>query len=246
MKHLSKNIFASAFVIPLLLASLTTCYAQDDVKIKVETKPPAQAAPGTIAVDADATPANKEPNAGTEFTTLGKEIARPAVRVPLGGKTLLQVTAPLGSSGNQSVLVHVYQLNDALFMNVMTAKGRQTWTRRNAVRLNAPYPDHPENLSVTLRYLEPRKQRGLMIVASDEAMHYVLAFPKGFGGKVTQQQFLTTAKTGTQSTYQFSDLDGRGFAIIKAKVISAKEIGGGDALQYFVWNGTKFIPRAYN
>lgn len=247
MKHPLHKFITPVLVVPILLTTLGTSYAQTDVKVKVETKKQTQQAPATVAVDADPTPPNKDPNNGITFTPLGKEIARPAVRIPVGATTLLQVTAPLGSSGTEQVLVHIYKLNDAMFLNVLTAKGKQVWTKRNSIRLLAPLPAHADALTVTWRYLEPRKQRGLMITASDDAMHYVLAFPKGFGGSVTQQQFLTTSKTGTQSTYQFSDLDGRGFAIVKATVVSAGgEIKAGDAMQYFVWNGKRFIPRAYN
>ena len=85
-----------------------------------------------------------------------------------------------------------------------------------------------------------------MFVLSDEAMHYVLAFPKGLGKPVTQQQFLTTSKNGTQSVYSFGELDGRGFAIVRGTVVNAGEIPSGDGNKYFVWNGSRFIPRARN
>ena len=224
-----------------------TCYAQDPPPAaQVETKTPPGQQSGTISVSAQPIANQKEDNPGVKFTALGGAIARPSIPLPTGATSLLQVAAPLGSSGNESILFHVYKRDNALFADVLTAKASQVWTRRNTVRLLAPYPDHPESLNVTLRYLEPRARRGVMLVASDNAMYYILAFPKGLGATVTQQQFLSTSKNGTQSTYAFGDLDTRGFVIIKATVLNA----GGDKpdsmVQYFVWNGTKFIPRAIN
>jgi hypothetical protein len=234
-----RHLFTSAAaLLPLLIAS-AACHAQDDVKV---TKP----APSTISVNAaPASPAKVE-NPGIEFSKLGGNIARPAIAAPKGATSLLQASAPLNSSTGESVLVHLYQQNQALFVDILTAKGKQAATRRATVRLRDPLPTSPGNLQVAMRYLEPRKKKGPVIVLSDDSMNYVLAFPKGFGTAVTQQQFVNTSKNGTQSTYNFNDLDGRGFAIVKATVVSAAGVAPGDAQQYFVWNGSKFIPRREN
>lgn len=215
---------------------------------------PAEQNPGTISISAQASSPSKEVNPGVEFSKLGGNIARPSLMAPKGAATVLQVSATLGSSGKESVLVHLYRRgggssNAALFADIFTAKGKQAWTRRNTIRLSQAFPTRPGNMNVTIRYLEPVKRRGLMIVASADEMHYVLSFPKGLGGTVTQQQFLTSSKNGTRSAYTFGDLDGRGFAIIKGMVVSAaagQESAPDDALQYFVWNGKRFVPRAAN
>jgi hypothetical protein len=212
---------------------------------------PAEQNPGTVSISAQASSPFKEANPGVEFSKFGGSIARPSLMAPKGAITLLQVSAPLGSSGKESVLVHLYRhsSNNALFAHILTAKGKQAGTRRNTIRLSQAFPTSPENLNVTIRYLEPVKRRGLMIVVSGEALHYVLSFPKGLGSTVTQQQFLTTSKNGTRSAYTFSDLDGRGFAIVKGTVVSAagqQSAPEDAALQYFVWNGKRFVPRAAN
>lgn len=247
---LQSLLIATSLVLPTVFGISQVGYAQSDVNVKVDKntpgqQPPKQQAPSSVSVSAQPVKNAKEVNPGVEFSKLGGSLA-PAPVVSSDANSLMQVTAPLGASGTDSVLVHLYQKNDALFMDVLTAKGKQAWTKRNTVRLIAPYPDHPGNMKVTLRYLEPRKKSGLMIVASDDSMHYVLTFPKGLGATVAQQQFLATAKDGTQSTYDFGDLDGRGYAIVKATVVSTSGGANGDAMQYFVWNGTRFIPRAKN
>lgn len=227
-----------------LLGTTTVCRAQEAVKVETQ-KPPGQA-PGSISISAEPTSGTAEANPGVAFSKLGGEVARTPVPVPSGATTVMQASAPLGTSGSEFILLNLYKRSDALFVDILTAKGQQAGTRRNSVRLIAPFPDHPENLSATVRYLEPKKKNGLMIVLSDEAMHYVLAFPKGLAKPVTQQQFLTTSKAGTQSVYTFGELDGRGFGIVKGTVVSAGEIKTGDGTKYFVWNGSRFIPRARN
>jgi hypothetical protein len=246
-----RPIFVTFSLLLPLVAAASVCQAQSEVKTKVETKAPAGQKPtgqkpGSVSISAEAKPVAKEANPGVAFSKLGGEIARPPLPTPGGGATALQVSAPLGTAGSESILLNVYRRNQALFVDVLTAKGQQVGTRRATVRLIAPLPAHPENMTATLRYLEPRKRKGLMLVLSDEAMHYVLAFPKGLGPSVTQQQFLNTSKTGTQSTYSFGELDGRGFGIVKATVVSAGEIKATEGIKYFVWNGSRFIPRAYN
>ena len=236
--------------LPALLCffvAAAACHSQDPPPAtKAETKTPAGQQSGAVSVSAQPVPNLKEENSGVKFTALGGAIARPTIPMPTGATSLLQVSAPLGSDGKESLLVHVYKRDNALFIVLLTGKGSQAWTRRNTVRLLAPYPDHPESMDMTLRYLKPDARRGVMLVASDNAMHYVLVFPKGLGATVTQQQFLSTSKNGTQSSYSFGDRDTRGFVIIKATVMNTGADKPDSVVQYFVWNGTKFIPRAIN
>ncbi len=233
-----------------LFVGIATCHAQEPApEAKVETAPPTGQPAGTISVSAQPVGKLKETNSGVKFSALGAPssvVARPSIPVVADAISLLQASAPVGKSGNESVLVHVYKRYNALFMDILTAKASQTWTRRNTVRLNAPYPDHPESLQITLRNLSPRQHSGVMIVASDIAMHYVFAFPRGLGAAVTQQLFLVTSSNGSQSTYSFGDLDTRGYAIIKASVQNSGEVKPDSVVKYFVWSGTKFVPRATN
>jgi hypothetical protein len=247
MKNRRYALLPHTILLPLVFASATSvCHAQSEVKVKVQAKTPTGQKPESVSISAAPASVVKEANPGVAFSNLGGEVARPKIPTPGGGTSVLQASAPLGTAGSESVLLNVYRRNQAVFVDILTAKGQQVGTRRATVRLIAPLPAHPESMTATLRYLEPRKRKGLMLVLSDDAMHYVLAFPKGLGTSVTQQQFLTTSKTGTQSTYAFGELDGRGFGIVKATVLSAEEIKPTEGIKYFVWNGSRFVPRAYN
>jgi hypothetical protein len=235
-------------LVPALLLSgvlLFPAGVRAQTEPKVQTDNPAPQGSGNVSVAATPADTPKETNPRTEFSKLGGAVASPGVPPAKEGETLLRASAPL-TGGKDSILAHLYKRNNVLYLDLLTAKGKQAWTRRNTIRLLTPYPDRPGDLTLTWRYLEPRKRSGLMLVASSESSHYVFTFRKGVGGPVTQQQFLNTAKNGTQSEYEFGGLDGRGYAIIRANVVNAGETATGPVQQYFVWNGSKFIPRAKN
>src|SRR5690242_6443729 len=112
--HAAQASVALLFV----FASAVVCLAQDAPTVKVETQKPTQQGAGTVSVSTEPASNSKVPNPGIEFTKLGGDIARP-IPTPAGATSVLQASAPLGTNGSESVLIHVYRRGDALFMDVL-------------------------------------------------------------------------------------------------------------------------------
>ena len=138
------SALSPAFIL-FLVSTAAVGSAQEAVK--VETQKPTGQAPGRVSISAESGGGEKEANPGVSFSKLGGEVARTRVPVPSGATTLIQASAPLGSSGSEFVLLNLYKRNNALFVDLLTAKGQQAGTRRNSVRLLAPFPASPENLN---------------------------------------------------------------------------------------------------
>jgi len=222
----------AAAVTGLALLARGSAHAQTVPVVKPVAVTPAKPSPETKAV---------------EFSEMGSAIAGQAVRLPVGAEIVRQLSAPLGTTG-ETVLLNFYKQNNNLFTDVLTSKNGQAWTRRNHLRLPSPLPAPPGQMSVTMRYLNGTKRIGYLIVASADAGSVTMAFPKGFGGTVKQQVFLasTPAAPTVHLSYNFGDLDSRGFVIVRSTVDSAGEVKPSGDVQYFVWNGTQFIARKPN
>ena len=212
--------------------------------------PPAPANPPTPATNPAPSVSDDRGNViakPIEFGELGDGIAKPNLKMPSGATSIRQVSAPFGA-GNDTILLNVYKVNGAVFMDVLTSKNSQPWTPRNHIRLKSPLPLRPDKMALTLRFLEPQRKKSYLIVAADDAGILTFAFPKGIGGTVMQQQFLasTTSQAAVKRTYDFGQTDSRGFVIVKATVEGTGEIKPTNDVQFFVWNGKSFIPRKPN
>lgn len=181
----------------------------------------------------------------TEFSELGTTVKSASLKTPAGADTIRQLSAPLDDNGN-NVLLNFYKLNGVVFVDVLTSKNNQPWTQRNHIRLQAPLPLRPDKMTVTMRYLSPVRRTGYMIIAADDGGNLTLTFPKGFGGTVSQQAFLANSSTDIRRTYTFGDQDSHGFTMVKSTVESSGQVKPSDDVQYFVWNGSRFIPRRPN
>jgi hypothetical protein len=219
-------------------------------RAQAPTLPPAGApttnAPVTTG-DPQTSPPEKNAEAGkaTEFTDSGTTVASASLKLPAGAESVRQMTAPLGS-GIDTVLINLYKMSGDLFADVFTSHKNQAWTKKNHIRLKSPLPIRAEKMTVLMRFLMPSERKGSLLIASDESADVVLVFPSGFGGKVSQQTFLTQSKTGARHTYTFGDQDSRGYSIVKASLDSAGEVKPGSDVQFYVWNGRMFIPRKAN
>lgn len=180
-----------------------------------------------------------------EFSDMGTAITGARVKMPESAALVRQISAPLGDKG-ETLLLNFYKLNGVVFLDCLTAREGQPWTRRNHVRLRSPLPIRPEKMAVQMQFMEPTRQRGFLLIASDEAGHLTMALPKGFGGPVMQQEFLGNSSTSIRRTYDFGQLDSRGFVSVKASVESAGQIKPTEDVQYFIWNGKRFVPRRPN
>jgi hypothetical protein len=180
-----------------------------------------------------------------EFEDLGAAVSKVAVKMPAGATVLRQATAPLGENG-QTLLLNVYKLNNVVWADVLTTKGNQPYTRRNHIRLKTPLAVRPNKMVLTMRYLEPQRRRGNLLLAADEAGTLALVFPSGFAGKVIQQNFLASSTDKVKRSYDFSQADSRGFVIVKANVESTGAVTPAEDGQIYVWNGKQFIKRRPN
>lgn len=206
---------------------------------RAQTAPPEK--PGAAVVEDPVNPIAKP----IEFEDLGAAISKVAVKVPAGATLLRQATAPLGENG-QTLLVNVYKLNNVIFADLLTAKNGQAYTRRNHIRLKSPLAVRPNKMVLTMRYLEPQRRRGYLILAADDAGTLAMALPKGLAGSVIQQNFLASSTDKVKRSYDFSQADSRGFVIVKANVESTGEVKPAEDGQIYVWNGVAFIKRRPN
>ena len=181
----------------------------------------------------------------TEFSEHGTTIAAKDVKMAPGAVVLRQMSAPLNANG-ETILLNVYKSNGSVFMDVLTSKNNQPWRRRNMIRIKSPVVVRPENMTVTMRYLNSGNQKGVMIIGSDDNGHVALMFPKGVGGTAYQQQFLVTAKSGNRYTYDFTQNDSRGFVMIKSSLESSGDVVPKEKAKFYAWNGKTFVPRAWN
>jgi hypothetical protein len=207
------------------------------------------AAAQTVAVTAPApapTPAGfgKKP---IEFSDLGQAISAQEVKTPADAEPVRQMSAPIMRTG-QTVLIDIYKLNGDLFAEILTSRNGQPWMHQNHLRLPSPFPLNPEHMEVSLRYLRPPKRTGYLVVASDPAGSVTIALPTGFGGLAKMQEFLATSDSAPAAhvTYAFDDLDSRGYVIVKGSLESSGDVTPTADEQFYVWNGTQFIPRKAN
>ncbi|MBC8102048.1 MAG: hypothetical protein H7Z41_05610 [Cytophagales bacterium] len=224
----------------LTLALLTLSPLPPSGARGAQTGPPVEK-PGAALTEDPANPIAKP----TEFSDLGSAITKRAVKLPAGATLLRQASAPLDENG-ESLVLNLYKRNNVLFADVLTSKNGQALTVRNHVRLKSPFAVRPSKMVLTLRYLEPQRKRGYLILAADEAANFAMVFPKGFGGAVVQQDFLASSTAKVKRTYDFSQADSRGFVIVKAAVESTGEVKPSDDVLIYVWNGKQFIPRRAN
>jgi len=180
-----------------------------------------------------------------EFTEVGKDVASPSVKLPAGAELVRQLSAAL-ANGKGNVLLNWYKVGGQLWVDIYTSQENQAWVKRNHVAMKAAMPIRPDKMAMTMRYILPGKREGFLLVASDESADLALMLPKGFGGPVGQQVFLIESKDGTRHSYDFGDLDGRGYAIVRETVDGTGQVKPADDTQYFVWNGRTFIPRHSN
>jgi hypothetical protein len=188
---------------------------------------------------------NVEASKATEFSDVGKAIAAPPLKLPEGAESVRQVTAPL-AEGKDSVLLNWYKVGGGLFVDILTTHDNQAWVKRNHIALKGEMPIRPDKMALTMRFLEPGKRSGFLIVASDESADLALVLPQGFGGKVSQQVFLVQSSSGARHSYDFGDLDSRGYAIVRESIDSTGEVKPSADVQFFVWNGRTFIHRKAN
>jgi hypothetical protein len=197
--------------------------------------------PGAAVTEDPVNPISKP----IEFEDLGAAISKVGVKMPAGATVLRQATAPLGENG-QTLLLNVYKVNNAVWADVLTAKSGQPYTLRNHIRMKTPLAVRPNKMVLTMRYLEPQRRRGNLILAADEAGTLALVFPSGFAGKVMQQNFLASSTDKIKRSYDFSQADSRGFVIVKANVESTGQVTPAEDGQIYVWNGKQFIKRRPN
>lgn len=171
--------------------------------------------------------------------------ALPPVKVPEGAELLRQVSAPLNDKGDVLVL-NVYKTSGEVYMDALTGKSGQQPISRNHVHLKSPLLIRPEKMDLSMRWLQADNKTGVEIVAEDESGSVALVFPKGFGGTAYQQQFATANAGGVRRSYDFTQNDSRGFAMVKSMVDSAGAVKPANDVQFYVWNGAKFIPRKAN
>ena len=243
-----KPIVLNRFFTPLVgLLLLTGAYAQTapPAPIPDAPKPPPKSATNPApSVDDDRGNVQAKP---LVFENLGKGIAAPKLKIPAGAAVIRQASVPFGTKGD-TALLNMYKRSGVLFMDVFTSKSNQPWTLRNHLRVKSPLPLNPETMALTLRYLEPQRKKSFLIAAADDAGVLTVVLPKGFGGSVMQQVWLTsTAKQpDVKRTYDLGQVDSRGFVIVKSTLDGSGQIKPTNDEKFYVWNGKSYVPRKEN
>jgi hypothetical protein len=239
-----KNILVLAGILSVVAGGIQFSNAQDTT-----ANPRAATTTTATTTTGEVRAAQPEKNAAAaaaiEFAEVGADIAGPTLKIPDGAESLRKVSAPVQNTGD-TVLLDFYKLNGDIFADVLTAHKGGPWTQRNHIRVMSPLAIRPDKMTLTLRYLQPLRRRGFVIQGTDTSGDLAVVLPTGFGGKVSQQQFLAQSSEGVTHSYNFADQDSRGYTIVKATVDATGQVKPADDVQFFVWNGKQFIPRRAN
>lgn len=192
-----------------------------------------------------AAPGRSQSPAPIELQSVEQTAQEMGLTIPTGVTTLRLALAPLEDSG-ESVLLHFYQRRESVFVDLLTSRQNQPWLRRNHLRLQGSSAAQPARSILTLRRLEPERRRGWFLMATGNTFHWALSLPRGFGGPAFQQGFLKSVASNHQRSYDFTQLDSRGFVIVKVNVENAGDAQPGPDSVFYVWNGRQFVQRPGN